>query len=42
MGLLNGQEHRYEKIDQKSISVGKFQSLMVVIVPAPDLDKIPC
>ena len=39
--LLNGQEHGYGKIHQKSISTETFQFFVVAIIPQPDLDKIP-
>jgi len=37
----NDEEHGDGKIHEKGISTEKFKSLVVVIIPFPDLGKIP-
>ena len=37
----NGQEHGHGKVHEKGISAEKFKFLFVVIIPFPDLAKVP-
>jgi len=39
--LLNGQEHSYRKIHEKSIPTEALKSLGIVMISQPDLNKIP-
>ena len=39
--LLNGQEHGYGKIHEESISTEAFKFFGIVIIPQPDLNKVP-
>jgi hypothetical protein len=39
--LLNGQEQGHGEIDIKGILTETFKFLGIVIIPSPDLDKIP-